>query len=233
MERYANILRRDARAPLCLEPLPRWRCERAFRRTLEKFLSDDPELLDRGLDLVTSHHMGAQEVVIAVDDIIVSDSVTASQVAGALVKLLDAGRRFIALQGGEEMLEQLREALSERYATEKGILPEFRWEKEAAVLFSRKLEPLEERKEELEESALVHLNEVYDDCARTVQYGLWIIASSWNAAMVDSWLFESCYTFFHHIVPNHIAGDQGLVALLPGIISILRSGKRTRPQNPC
>jgi hypothetical protein len=75
----------------------------------------------------------------------------------------------------------------------------------------------------LEDLLSVHINDVYDDCARTVQLGLWIMASAWRAEVVDTWLFESAYAFFHHTIPHHLAGEAGLVEMIPQAIGELQS----------
>ena len=139
-------------------------------------------------------------------------------------RLLETCRELAGLAGSEETLEALREKLAEGFQTEGGVLPEFCWEKGAAVLlFSKVKRTGLEALAPIEDTLAVHINDVYDDCARTVQLGLWIMASAWRAEVVDTWLFESAYAFFHHTIPHHLAGSQGLVALIPRIVGELQS----------
>lgn len=223
MERNAELLRRDAKAPLCLKPLPRWRYEHAFRETLREFLPAESELLAKGVEFLASHHASAQDFVSTVDQVIIAGNVTLVKLRGALVSLLGICRELAALGGSEETLEALREALAERFQTEGGVLPEFCWEKGAAVLLFSKVKREGLDRPRLEDTLAVHINDVYDDCARTVQLGLWVMASAWRAEVVDTWLFESAYAFFHHTIPHHLAGPQGLVAVIPRIIGELKS----------
>ena len=223
MERNAEILRRDAKAPLCLTPIPRWRYEHVFRDTLREFLPADSDLLTRGVEFLAAHHAYAQDFVGTVDQVIVGPEVSPAKLRGALASLLATCRELVSLEGREETLEALRETLAEQYQTEGGCLPEFCWEKGAAVLLFSKLRRSGIRAREIEDTLAVHINDVYDDCARTVQLGLWIMASAWKAEVVDTWLFESAYAFFHHTLPHHLAGERGLVALIPQVIGDLQS----------
>ena len=223
MERNAEVLRRDARAPLCLKPLPRWRYEHAFRRTLRRFLAPESDLFLRGVECLTAHHAYAQEFVETVDQVIVSETPTVSRIRGALVSLLGTSSRLLQLEGSESLLEEIREKLADRFRTEGGSLPEFRWEKGAADLFFRKVREAGVETEKFEAALFVHLNDVYDDAARTVQLGLWIMAATWRAEVVDTWLFESAYMFFNHTIPRHLAGPEGLVALIPEVIGLLET----------
>ena len=222
MERNAEVLRRDARAPLCLKPLPRWRYEHAFRQTLREFLPKDSELLGRGVDFLAAHHAYAQEFVTTVDQVIVAGASSLPQIRAALAGVLDVCRRLAELSGCEETVEELREALAEGFQTEGGLLPEFCWEKGAAALFLEKLRRAGVGTDRVEEALFVHINDVYDDCARTIQLGLWIMAAPWRAEVVDTWLFESAYAFFHHTIPNHVAEPRGLVAIIPRVVSELQ-----------
>ncbi len=221
MERNAEILRRDAKAPLCLKPLPRWRYEHAFRKTLREFLSADSDLLRRGVDFLAAHHADAQEFVSAVDQVIIAESLTVTQTRGLLVALLDTCRRLASLKGCEDTLEAVREALAERFDTEGGCLPEFSWEKGAAVLFLARLGRAGISVKRVEEELSVPLNDVYDDCARTLQLGFWIMGSPWRAEVVDAWLFESAFAFFRHTIPRHLAEPRGLLVLIPQVIGEL------------
>ncbi len=225
MERNVDILRRDARAPLCVEALPRWRYERAFRKVLSGFLPEGAALLEQGVTFLTSHHVLSQDFVSAVDSVIVDPALTAAKVRSVFVRLLETTRALEDLRTWEGVVEQLREKLAERYPTEGGTLPEFEWEKGAAELFLGRVKRTAVSLAEREERLAAHLSDVYDDCARTLQLGLWIIASPWRPAVVDAWLFESAYPFFRHTVPSHLAGPGGLVALLSDLLDTLISAQ--------
>jgi hypothetical protein len=173
----------------------------------------------RGVDFLAAHHAYAQEFVNALDQVIIAESLTIAQIRGALVGLLDTCSRLTALEGCEDTIEAIREALADRFETEGGCLPEFCWEKGAAVLFFSRLRRAGLSVGHLEEELTVHLDDVYDDCARALQLGFWIMAAAWRAEVVDAWLFKSAYAFFHHTIPNHLAGPQGLVSVIPQIIS--------------
>jgi hypothetical protein len=136
--------------------------------------------------------------------------------------LLGSCHGLATLGGRERMIEDMREALSERFPAGAGVLPEFCWEKGAGVLFLEKLKTVARCDEKLEENVAVHLDEVYDDCARTVQLGLWVMATAWRAEVVDAWLFESAFAFFRHTLPHHVSGPEGLTCVLPRIIGELR-----------
>jgi hypothetical protein len=222
MDRNAEILRRDAKAPLCLAPLPRWRYEHAFSQTLREFLPADSDLLARGVDFLAGHHAHAQEFVGAVDQVIVTETPTISQIRGALVGVLGTSSRLAALAGSEDVLEALRETLADRFETEGGCLPEFCWEKGAAPLFLTRFKRAGLEVGHAEEGLSVHINDVYDDCARTVQLGLWIMAAAWRPEVVDAWLFASAYAFFRHTIPHHLTGPHGLLALIPQVIHELQ-----------
>jgi hypothetical protein len=224
MDLNSEILRRDARAPLCIDALPRARYEHAFRAALRQFLPEESALLAEGVDCLSSHHACAQEFVVAVDRAIVAAAPDAAVLRGVLMGLLGACRGLAALAGRERVLEDVREALAERFPCGEGVLPEFCWEKGAGVLFLEKVKTVAVREQKLEEGVAVHLDAVYDDCARTVQLGLWVMAAAWRAEVVDAWLFESAYTFFRHTLPHHVCGPQGLAELLPRIIGELRGG---------
>lgn len=221
MELNSDILRRDARAPLCVEPLARWRGEREFRTILAEVLPQDSVLHDTVVDVVTDHHTHAQDFIGTVDAVIVAEAMPLPQVRAAFVKLLDVCRRLASLTGGDDAIEAAREALAERYQTGGGVLPEFRWEKGAALLLCEALERAGVPQGACGHDVVAHLDQVYDDCARTVQLGFWVIAAPWRADLVDAWLFESAYAFFHHTLPHHLAGPRGLVTLLPEVIGVL------------
>jgi hypothetical protein len=222
MERHADILRRDAKAPLCLKPLPRWRYEHAFRRTLSEFLPVESDLLVRAVDFLAAHHALAQEFVGAVDRAIVAEKPTASQFRGTLVGLLGTAQALLALKGCEPVVEEVREALADRFQTDGGALPEFSWEKGAADLLGGELRKAGVAITKACEGLFVHLDDIYDDCARTLQRGFWIMEAPWRAEVVDAWLFESAYAFFRHTIPHHLEGPGGMVAIIPSIVGGLQ-----------
>ncbi len=224
MERNSDILRRDARAPLCLDALPRARYEHVFRAALRQFLPEESALLAEGVDFLSAHHACAQEFVVGADRTIVAAAPDAAMLRGVFMGLLGACQGLASLGGRERVLEDMREALADRFSPGEGVLPEFCWEKGAGVLFLEKLRALVLHDRRLVENVAVHLDAVYDDCARTVQLGLWVMEAAWRAEVVDAWLFESAYTFFRHTLPHHVSGPGGLAALLPRIIGELRVG---------
>lgn len=215
MERHANLLRRDAKAPFCLDPLPQWRYEHIFKKALKPFLSEEKVLMAKGLDILTAHHACSHDFLMTVDALIVQPQPSRADVLQVCARLLACCRRFLKLTRAEQVLEAMREVLMRRYPGAGGTVPAFQWEKGAADLFFRKVEKAGIDRRPMDETLFVPLDDVYDDCARRVQLGLWIMASPWRAAVIDHWIFESGYTFFHHTLPRHIAGSQGLITLLP------------------
>ena len=221
MERNTEILRRDARAPLCLKPVPRWRYEHAFRQTLRPFLGSEAELEARAVEFLTAHHAQAQEFVNAVDQVIVAERPSIALVRGALVSLHGTSSALAELTGHEGDIERVREILAERFPTEGGRLPEFCWEKGADELFRTKIRAAGIKGMDRLDDLSVRVGAVYDDCARALQLGIWVMAAPWRAEVVDTWLFESAYTFFHHTISSHLRGPAGLIAAIPAVVSAL------------
>jgi len=223
MDRNAHILRRDARAPLCVAPNPLWMFDDTFRGILSRHLGP---LLARdieGVSWLARHHFQAQEFVVASDALIVDDHPTCERARLSLATLLAIVKALGALAAGAQAVDDLRERLAERLGADAdGLLPEFEWGKRGGSLYMSRLEAAGIPRKAAPADFFVSLSEVYDDCARTLQFGYWVIGNDARIEVVDSWLFQATFSFTEHILPDHVLGrgaNRGLRSLLPEMLA--------------
>lgn len=222
MDRNPHILRRDARAPLCVAPNPLWMFEEAFEEVLARHLG----VLERpdrdGVRWMAQHHYEAQEFVVTVDDLIVDERPAGERVRLSLATLLGIARGLAALADGVAAVDRLRERLDERMEEEaEGRLPEFEWDKRAGGLYVSRIEGAGVPRDLARGDLFVCLSDVYDDCAQTLQFGYWVLGNAERVEVVDDWLFQSSFAFSHHILPHHIldaGGGPGLLSVIPRIL---------------
>ncbi|MBN1422309.1 MAG: hypothetical protein JXP34_26275 [Planctomycetes bacterium] len=225
MDRNAHILRRDARAPLCVAPNPLWMFDDTFRGIVSRHLDALSPRDIEGVRWLAQHHFQAQEFVVAVDALIVDEHPARERARFSLATLFEIVKALASLAGGARAVDDLRERLAERMGEDAdGRLPEFEWGKRGGSLYLSRLEAAGVPRLAAPAEFFVSLSEVYDDCARTLQFGYWVIGNDARIDVVDSWLFQATFSFVEHILPDHVFGrgaNRGLRSLLPEVIASL------------